>query len=314
MADAIGTWLATYSSESGRRSMESSLRSVMRAYLEVGVDENVQIAMFPWDALADWNYFKSVAIKIEKRYGKKRGAKHIIALRSLVRSLAQCGLADFSHVSETLARNKVKVSLDTAPSIEFSTSDLWRILLRCRQDPSPAKGARDLALISLGLSTGARRAELVHARLGDLNLKRRTIEFEVKGGGQRIAAIHGATIEHLEHWLTIRGDAPGPLFPALRKGGRIGETHLSDHQFWKILTQRSGEGDVTPAIRPHDLRRWYVSSLLENGIDIFQVMRAVGHRRVQTTFRYDRRPQDQLLAAIDSLELPGLRDIDELEK
>ncbi len=43
-------------------------------------------------------------------------------------------------------------------------------------------------------------------------------------------------------------------------------------------------------------------------------MWAVGHRRVQTTFRYDRRPQDQLLAAIDSLELPGLRDIDEFEK
>jgi len=124
IADAIGTWLATYSSESGRRSMESSLRSVMRAYLEVGVDENVQIAMFPWDALADWQYFKSVAIKIEKHYGKKRGAKHIIALRSLVRSLAQCGLADFSHVSETLARNKVKASLDTAPSIEFSTGPL----------------------------------------------------------------------------------------------------------------------------------------------------------------------------------------------
>ena len=114
--------------------------------------------------------------------------------------------------------------------------------------------------------------------------------------------------------MTIRGDSLGPLFPALRKCGRIGETHLSEHQFWKILAQRSGEADVTPAIRPHDLRRWYVSSLLENGIDIFQVMRAVGHRRVQTTFRYDRRPQDQLLAAIDSLELPGLRDIDELEK
>jgi hypothetical protein len=42
---------------------------------------------------------------------------------------------------------------------------------------------------------------------------------------------------------------------------------------------------------------------------VFQVARAVGHARVETTFRYDRRSQDRLREVVDSLNLPGLADL-----
>lgn len=312
-ANAIDLWLASYNSESGRRSMKSTLRAIVRATLEIDSNKPVRIESFPWEALADSQFFGAVVQMVEERYTKRRSPKYIIAMRALLQSLVQSGMVDYWAVAETLAKNKVRSIAEDLPPLAFTTEDLWRILLRCRQDNSPLKGSRDLALISMGLSTGARRAELTRIDVSDVSSCDRTVRLLVKGGGRRTASLHSATVEHLEHWLKIRGTHEGPLFPTLRKGGHIGEGHLSEHQFWKILVQRSGEADISPAVSPHDLRRWYVSSLLDNGVDVFQVARSVGHRRVDTTFRYDRRSQDRLRMVIDGLEIPGLAHLDHPE-
>lgn len=313
-ANAIEKWLASYSTTSGRRSMESTLRAVMRAALDLEHDAPVRLETFPWEALADSVFFQEIVNLVTSRYTRKRSPKYVIAMRALLQSLVGSGLADYWPAAETLARNKTRVTNDDLPSMSFSTEDLWRIMLRCRQDPSPVKGSRDLALISAGLSTGARRAELVTITLDDLDMRNRSVNLAVKGGGTRTASLHTATVEHLEQWLTLRGSGNGALFPSLRKGGRIREEPLSEHQYWKLLVQRSAQADIEPAVKPHDLRRWYVSSLLDNGIDIFQVMRAVGHHHVQTTFRYDRRQKDRLRDVIDALALPGLGQLDALEE
>ena len=124
------------------------------------------------------------------------------------------------------------------------------LLRQCASDPIPVKGYRDLALISVGLSTGCRRSELVGVLKGDCDLNEHFIQLDVKGGGRRKAALHPATKEHVERWLMLRGDGCGPLFPALRKGGHITDEPLSDHQYWKVLRQRSEAAGIEPAIAP----------------------------------------------------------------
>ncbi len=290
--------------------MESSLRAVMRAALGVERDSAVRLESFPWELLADHTFFVEITARITSRFGRQHAGKYVIAMRALLRSLATSGHADYAAATQTLSMNKVYQSTSDPAPLSFTTTDLWSILRRCRQDASPTKGRRDLAIISVGASTGARRSELVHVELADLDRRHRTVGLWVKGGGKRTASLHVGTMEHLEYWLDLRGEGAGPLFPSLRKGGYIGEQPMSDHQYWKMLHQRSEEAEVNPVISPHDLRRWFVSSLLDGGVDVFQVMRSVGHKRVDTTFRYDRRSQNRLRDVVDSLDLPGLVDLE----
>lgn len=309
-ASAIELWLDGYGSPSGRRSMESSLRAIARAALGTSRDAAVRLESFPWELLADHTFFNEIEAHVVSRFGRQHAGKYVIAMRALLRSLAKSGVADYGAAARTLSMNKIHQSTTDPIPLSFTTTDLWSILRRCRQDSSPTKGRRDLAVISVGASTGARRSELVHVEFGDLDCRTRTVGLWVKGGGRRTASLHVGTMEHLEYWLDLRGEGAGPLFPSLRKGGYIGEQPMSDHQYWKMLHQRSEEAGVDPVISPHDLRRWYVSSLLDGGVDVFQVMRSVGHRRVDTTFRYDRRPQNRLREVVDSLDLPGLVDLE----
>ena len=60
---------------------------------------------------------------------------------------------------------------------------------------------------------------------------------------------------------------------------------------YNILQKRAEQAEVEN-ISPHDMRRTFVSDLLEFGADIATVAKMAGHASVNTTARYDRRPEE----------------------
>ena len=310
-AASIESWLLGYSAKTSRSTMLSRLRAVARAAKGLERRAHVDVAQVEWETFEEAHVFNVVRDRLVDRYGLEQSARYVIAMRALLHHLAVDGVADYDMAVRTLDGSKVRRILSDAPSLKFTSGDLRRHLQACHDDPSTTTGLRDLAMISLAATTGARRRELVQILMSDIDLDSGEVALSVKGGGRRRAALHHATADHLKRWLLVRGDDDGPLFPALRKGGHFTENPVSDHQFWKILRRRCEQAGVNPVIAPHDLRRWFVSSLLDSGVDVFQVARAVGHARVATTQRYDRRPLERLRQVVDLLSLPLFSELEE---
>jgi integrase len=68
----------------------------------------------------------------------------------------------------------------------------------------------------------------------------------------------------------------------------------------RTLAKRAG----IPGISPHDLRRSYVSDLLDRKVDLATVQALVGHSDPVTTARYDRRPARARAEAVEVLSVP----------
>ncbi len=107
----------------------------------------------------------------------------------------------------------------------------------------------------------------------------------------------------LRDWLLVRGTAPGPLFSKISKAGKIATHCMSDQAILYILKKRANEAAVA-AFSPHDLRRSFVSDLLDAGADIVTAQKLAGHANVATTARYDRRGEATKRKAAQLLHVP----------
>ncbi len=173
----------------------------------------------------------------------------------------------------------------------------------CRRDES-AHGPRDAGLLALLYVGGLRRAEVAALDIDDWSPatgelivrsgkgRKDRIVFVANGGGRAMAA-----------WLSARSEHPGPLFLALTKSGRLTARRISGQAIQDVCQKRAREAGVDP-FTPHDLRRSFVSDLLDAGEDIVTVQRAAGHANVQTTARYDRRGDEALRRAATRLHFP----------
>ena len=131
-----------------------------------------------------------------------------------------------------------------------------------------------------------------------------TVIITGKGGDQRQVFPTTGARAALGAWLRHRGHAPGPLLFPVAKGRRIVPVRrLSTAAVWARLQTLGKRAGVRP-FSPHDLRRSFITDLLEAGADTFSVKDLAGHANVNTTARYDRRGERAARSAADRLHVP----------
>lgn len=87
---------------------------------------------------------------------------------------------------------------------------------------------------------------------------------------------------------------------------RIIPGRLTTQAVYNILSKRAVLARVKK-FSPHDLRRSFVSDLLDAGADIAVVARMAGHASVTTTARYDRRGEQVKQKTATMLHAPYMR-------
>ncbi len=185
--------------------------------------------------------------------------------------------------------------------------ELVALVRACARDRGPA-GVRDAALLAALYTGGLRRAELAALALDDYILAPPALRvLHGKNDKQRVVPIPASAAVVLDRWIALRGREPGALFVPIDQAGRIAAVGdgagMSAHAIYKMLNKRARQASIPP-LTPHDMRRTFVGDLLTAGNDISAVQRMAGHASVTTTQRYDRRGEEVMRKAADTLHFP----------
>ena len=282
---------------SGRRTQMQAL-NVIAGMLSEG---KVDCFNLEWSKL---RYQHTIAIraKLSEMYKPATANKMIVALRRVLQESWRLGLMsadDYQRAADLQA-----VTGETIPAgRSVTTGEILALMNTCINDPSPA-GVRDAAIIGVLYSTGLRRDEVVSISLTDIDTNTWCILITGKRHKQRIVYPNRGAADALTDWLHVRGLEPGPLFVAINKGGNLQlQKKLTSQAIYDMLARRAVEAGVKE-FSPHDLRRSFVSDLLDAGADIATVAKMAGHSNVQTTARYDRRPEQAKQQAAEMLHVP----------
>jgi integrase len=190
-------------------------------------------------------------------------------------TLKECWRLDLMSVNDYMKAVDVKAIRGEKPSQAagraLTAGEKGAIVKGCRADPSPA-GVRDAAIFGLGVFGGLRRAEIAGIQLDDYDQTNQVLTVRGKGNKTRTVHVAGGVDDALADWLHVRGPgapvAPGPLFLAVNKGGRVlgpeGSPGISDAAIYDLVTKRAKEAGVK-RFSPHDLRRTCAGDLLDAG-------------------------------------------------
>jgi site-specific recombinase XerD len=285
--------------QSSRRPQLSAL-NVMAKIL--GGDQ-ATAANLPWAGLR-YQHTATIRAALLDGYKPATANRMLAALRGVLKQAWLLGLMSADEYQRSAELDPIKG--ETLPAgRELGSGEIMALMSDCMNDPTPA-GARDAAIIGLMYAAGLRREEVINLDLADYDQAAGRLVVRGKRSKERAAYLVNGAADALADWLTMRGDKTGPLFVAINKGGRLAAGRLTPQAIYYMLATRATAAGVA-TFSPHDLRRTFVSDLLEAGADIATVAKMAGHSNIQTTARYDRRPEQAKQAAAKLLHIPYRR-------
>ena len=295
-------------------SLSPGSRRTMKTALEVMA---ALLTSHRCDALSlDWSQIRfqhgaALRAVLAEKYAPATANKMLAAWRGVLKAAWRLELlssedygraADVGAVrGETLPRGRA-----------LSAGELRSLLSVCQSDiykdgkPRPA-GVRDGAILGVLYGGGLRRSEVIGLDAGDYDPDSGAlIVRRGKGSKARLTYLPSGGMSRLARWLELRAQScplEGPLFHPIHRSGKIFAARLTDQAILALLRRRAVQAGLRP-FSPHDLRRTFISDLLDAGADIATVQKLAGHANVQTTARYDRRGEVAKQKAASLLHIP----------
>lgn len=184
--------------------------------------------------------------------------------------------------------------------VVLSTREIKRLL-----ESTPS--LRDKLLLGLMYATGMRVSEVSRLRFCDLDFQRRLIRvWQGKGRKDRYVVLP-QTFTALLQQLATNSTSDGFLFP-----GEKPARHISVRTIQRAMGRAVEIAGITKPATPHSLRHSFATHSFEDGCDIRNIQKLLGHANLDTTTIYvkvaephDRRAVRSPLDAMHERETKG---------
>jgi len=174
-----------------------------------------------------------------------------------------------------------------------------RSIIKDKSSYAYFESVRNIVVLELLFSTGARVSEIADIKSECVNLRSGTIIIKGKGNKERIIQICNAeTLFILQEYFNLCKDykpKPTNWFLLNRFNNK-----LSDQSIRAIVHNICTKAEIPRPITPHIFRHTFATLLLERDVDIRYIQALLGHSSITTTQIYThvtRRRQRQILAS-----------------
>lgn len=276
-------YLAGLNTEAGRRSQRWALRTVVRSVLRSRWGD---LETFPWAQLR-FEHTQALRGSFAKRFAPATANRILRAVKGTLKVAWQ--LRQMSHEDYVQAVSIRPVPGSNTIAGRSLSEDEVRALF---QVTGGTCGPRDRVILTLAYCCGLRRSEIAGLILTDYDPK--TGRLVVLGKGAKVRAVHvsGRGKAHVDIWIKIRGDRPGPLLCAMSRWGKpVARKNQFSASAVHARLDALGTAAKIEHFSPHDLRRTFITRLLERGVDLNTVRQLAGHASTNTTAVYDRRDE-----------------------
>ncbi len=164
-------------------------------------------------------------------------------------------------------------------------------------DPSPQNALRNRALLELIYAAGLRVSEAIELTWPQIDERRGLLRVMGKGQKERLVPV----TERAFQWLKAYREEVWPAWsdPRSRRYAEVvflsaRRKPLTRMAVWKILAKRALAAGLDH-VHPHVLRHSFATHLLQGGADVRAVQLLLGHQSLNTTERYLKVTDDELL-------------------
>lgn len=183
-----------------------------------------------------------------------------------------------------------QLKIAATPTVRHLSTSAVAALLAA-PDPAIKTGLRDQFFMILMYDVAARDAEMLALTVGDLDIRRLTVDLIGKGAKPRRLPITGETAAHYRRYTdAFHPDAvPGdPLFFTIH-GHR--KTRMSDDNVGRFVRQHASSArescaEIPKRVHPHMLRHSRAMHLYQAGMPLALITEWLGHVDPETTLIY----------------------------
>lgn len=280
MKDSVERFLGALQAEKGfSANTVSAYRNDLNQFVEFLCK---QLRVTVWAEVSDSHLTSYMLILREREYATSTIARKTAAIKSFFAYMVDCG-ALRSDPSEAVASPRVEKYTPRA----MSEQQIAALLAEPGKRGAATEAVRDQAMLWVLYSTGMRVSELVSLDLADIDLDSRSIRCTGKQGRTRMIPLDDRARLSLAAYMDGGREAiaRGRDVPALflnHRGNR-----LTRQGFWLILKKYADDAGVHE-VTPHTLRHSFATHQLNQGRDLSDVQRILGHVSIATTQVYQR--------------------------
>ncbi|MCY4523417.1 MAG: tyrosine-type recombinase/integrase [Halobacteriovoraceae bacterium] len=232
-------------------------------------------------------------LQIQKNYTPKTISRKLAAISSYYDFIVEKGLMN-TNPSLSVKRPRKEVVNPTPALLKEQVLQLFSAVSENRRS-----GPLHRALLITFFTTGLRKSEIIYLKRKNFRQMNGSyfISYCGKGGKRGLKLLHPLCVEAIisyMEWMEQQGRKHKPsdwLFRPTRNPLYPGnlDKPLNPKTINEIFNHYGKKIGLSHSISPHCARATFISTLLENGVDIYKVAQEVNHSSVKTTQEYDKR-------------------------